>query len=163
MKYLVVSDTHGSLINFMDMIRKEGNYDGLIHLGDVEGQDHEIERIIGNRAYIQIRGNCDLDYTLPDSRVAFFGTHRVLMLHGHKEQVKLSDRGMLKRAKEEQCDIVFYGHSHKADITTVGRVTLANPGSLSEPRGFDVRPSYIVMEVDKDDNLHMEIRYLSER
>ena len=39
MRILVVSDTHGKNENFARVIEKEGIFDMVFHLGDVEGSE----------------------------------------------------------------------------------------------------------------------------
>jgi hypothetical protein len=57
-------------------------------------------------------------------------------------------------------DIVIYGHTHRPLIDIGDEVTALNPGSLSYPRQEGHRPSYIIMEMDKDEEMHYTIAYL---
>lgn len=44
MKILIVSDTHGHEENLERVVEKVGKIDGLLHLGDVEGQEDILKR-----------------------------------------------------------------------------------------------------------------------
>ena len=44
----------------------------------------------------------------------------------------------------------MYGHTHRPYLEQGGKVTILNPGSLSYPRQEGHRPSYMIMELDKD-------------
>ena len=57
-RILIVSDTHGRLNYFKEMLARTGKPDRLIHLGDSEGQQDEIARLAGCPVDI-VRGNCD--------------------------------------------------------------------------------------------------------
>jgi hypothetical protein len=57
-------------------------------------------------------------------------------------------------------DIVMFGHTHKPVIQTVDGLTLINPGSLSYPRQQDRKCSYIMMEVDDENELHYTLKKL---
>ncbi|MCL6580988.1 MAG: metallophosphatase family protein [Firmicutes bacterium] len=43
-------------------------------------------------------------------------------------------------------DVVLLGHTHRPYIRQVGRVTVANPGSVGQPRDGDPRAAYAVWE-----------------
>ena len=45
MKVLIVSDTHGRGADYSKLIRKIAPMDLVIHCGDLEGQEHEIEAV----------------------------------------------------------------------------------------------------------------------
>ena len=47
MKVLIVSDTHRNEDNLIEVLEREKNLDLLIHCGDVEGAEHEIEHYAG--------------------------------------------------------------------------------------------------------------------
>ena len=68
---------------------------------------------------------------------------------------------MLKEeAQARGVDIVMYGHTHKPVIDMERDITAINPGSLSFPRQEGRRPSYILMELDKDGQAHYHLNYL---
>ena len=47
MKVLIVSDTHRNEDNLIEVLEREKNLDLLIHCGDVEGAEDEIEHYAG--------------------------------------------------------------------------------------------------------------------
>ena len=57
-------------------------------------------------------------------------------------------------------DIVMFGHTHRPVIDYTRDVIALNPGSLSYPRQEGRRPSYIVMDLDKNGKANFEIKYL---
>lgn len=54
----------------------------------------------------------------------------------------------------------MYGHSHKPVVDESDGVIAVNPGSLSYPRQYDRKPSYIMMELGSDGKAHFDIRYV---
>ena len=78
------------------------------------------------------------------------GNHRILLTHGHYYNVSLGVEGLREEAIERGCDIAMYGHTHRPYLEQGGKVTILNPGSLSYPRQEGHRPSYMIMELDKD-------------
>jgi putative phosphoesterase len=50
---------------------------------------------------------------------------------------------------EIDTDFILLGHSHKPFIRHLGRVTILNPGSVGQPRDFNPRASYAVIEDGK--------------
>ena len=63
-------------------------------------------------------------------------------------------------AKERGMQIAMFGHTHRPLIDQSGPVTLINPGSLSYPRQEGRKPSYILMELDREGLAHYTVNYL---
>ena len=151
MKYLVLSDIHGSSTNLKKVLERE-TYDKILLLGDVlphgprndlpEGyKPKEVMAILNALAdkIICVRGNCDayvddmvLDFPINDLACV----DDIYMTHGHiynpSHPLKLHH------------GVVLFGHTHVKEITEVNGVTYINPGSLSIPK--DGVASYMVIE-----------------
>ena len=82
MKILIVSDTHGRLENLERVIEMTKPIDALIHLGDVEGQEDYIRRLVPCAAYM-VSGNNDFFSMLPRELEFELGKYKVLITHGH--------------------------------------------------------------------------------
>ena len=82
-----------------------------------------------------VKGNCDYTEFLEDEQVIQVEELRILITHGHKYGVKDDTMSLLNRAHELNCNVVFYGHTHCADIEQIEGVTLVNPGALYAPNG----------------------------
>ena len=65
-----------------------------------------------------------------------------------------------QEAKAREVQIVMCGHTHKPVIDIGEKVTVINPGSLSYPRQEGRKPSYILMEIDSNDEPHFTLNYL---
>ena len=159
MKVLIVSDTHGKEGNLKEAIRREQPIDMLIHCGDVEGGEEKIRQMAGCPVHM-VAGNNDFFCDLPREKEFEIGKYRVLLTHGHYYYVSLDTQELYRQAVSRGVDIAMFGHTHRPYLESDGEVTLLNPGSLSYPRQEGRRPSYIVMELDKEGEAHFTIKYL---
>ena len=57
-------------------------------------------------------------------------------------------------------DIVMFGHTHRPVIEYGDGIIALNPGSVSYPRQEGKQPSYILMEFDKNGDVHFELEFL---
>ncbi|MDO4478473.1 MAG: metallophosphoesterase [Lachnospiraceae bacterium] len=159
MRVLIVSDTHGSLDNFERVLATVGPIDYLIHCGDVI-RDEDWVRALSGCPCTVVRGNCDFDHTLPDEEVVTLEGHRVLVCHGHAYGVKGGTARLVRAAKEKNCDVAAYGHSHVPQIKKEDGVYVVNPGSLTHPRQAGRQPSYLMMTIDRRGQLLFSDNYL---
>ena len=163
LRILVMSDSHGRNENVelaIAQVREEiGEFQMLIHLGDV-GDAREIESLAGVPCYI-VRGNTDYDAKLLNANVIEAGGHRIFATHGHLYQVDMRLDLLRFAALENDCDIAMYGHTHVPYLEEdPDDITILNPGSISKPRQADHRYTYMVMEIDDEDEVTYELRYV---
>ena len=156
MKFLVISDTHGSYEKAVDLINK-GNYDAVIHLGDLV-RDAEAIRERTGAWVIGVAGNMDGDFSPRNYKVLKTEFGRILLVHGHREKVKSGLTNLCYRAEELDGRAVFFGHTHQAFYEEEGELVLLNPGSLSIPYGWEP-PSYAEVEITDDGELYAGIVY----
>ena len=163
LRILIMSDSHGRNENVelaIAQVREEiGEFQMLIHLGDV-GDAREIESLAGVPCYI-VRGNTDYDAKLLNTNVIEAGGHRIFATHGHLYQVDMRLDLLRFAALENDCDIAMYGHTHVPYLEEdPDDITILNPGSISKPRQADHRYTYMVMEIDNEDEVTYELRYV---
>ncbi len=163
LRILLMSDSHGRNENVelaIAQVREEiGEFQMLIHLGDV-GDAREIESLAGVPCYI-VRGNTDYDAKLLNANVIEAGGHRIFATHGHLYQVDMRLDLLRFAALENDCDIAMYGHTHVPYLEEdPDDITILNPGSISKPRQADHRYTYMVMEIDDEDEVTYELRYV---
>lgn len=163
LRILIMSDSHGRNENVelaIAQVREEiGEFQMLIHLGDV-GDARELELLAGVPCYI-VRGNTDYDAKLLNANVIEAGGHRIFATHGHLYQVDMRLDLLRFAALENDCDIAMYGHTHVPYLEEdPDDVTILNPGSISKPRQADHRYTYMVMEIDDEDEVTYELRYV---
>ena len=179
MKYLVISDLHGSKSSAAAVrgLLELHACSKILCLGDVlyHGPRNDLpsdyapkeviallnplaEKIIG------VRGNCDaevdqmvLDFDVhsDDQRIPF-GSHRVYLTHGHLEPEKI---------RLTEGDIHLSGHTHVPVCERKDGIIYLNPGSMTLPKENHPR-SYGVLEEDRftvrkleDHSVYMELRF----
>jgi putative phosphoesterase len=142
----------------MRMIEKEGPIDFLIHCGDTEGGEYLISTAAGCRCEI-VMGNNDYFSDLPREVVFHLGGKKVWVTHGHNYYVALNTAIIKEEARMKGADVVIFGHTHKP-LMEEGQVLCINPGSLSYPRQPDRRPSYMILNIDRDNKWHLETKYM---
>ncbi|WP_459130112.1 YfcE family phosphodiesterase [Guggenheimella bovis] len=128
MKIVVFSDSHGDSFSIEKVLSLE-NPDRVIHLGDGIGD-------LNNG--IKVQGNCDY-VSAPKERIEVFENVRFFLTHGHLYGVKYDLTRLSLRARELQCEVALYGHTHVGLTTRDGELYLMNPGSIRDskhPYGF---------------------------
>ncbi len=159
MKVLIVSDTHGKHYNLEEILEREKPLDLLIHLGDAEGAEDYIE-VIAECPVEVVAGNNDFYTTLPNERELKIGDYKVLITHGHYYYVNGGIGHIKKAAHERNIDIAMFGHTHKPFFEEDENVIILNPGSISYPRQEGRKPSYMIMNLDKEGKAQFSLCYL---
>lgn len=162
MKILIVSDTHRRDDNLRNVIEKTAPFDMLIHLGDIEGSESYLKSWIHNDACAihAVQGNNDFFSALDKEKEISIGKYRALLTHGHLYGVSLGPEGIKDEGKARGLDIVMFGHTHKPYLERWNGMVILNPGSLSYPRQDGRKPSYMIMEIDKDGEAHFTVNYV---
>ncbi|RKW60506.1 MAG: phosphodiesterase [Prevotella sp.] len=150
MKYLLISDIHGSLPALERALTfyKEQSCDMLCILGDIlnygprnglpDGLNPQMiaERLNAMAAdIVAIRGNCDSEVDqmllrfpiMADYLLLVDNGKRLLLTHGHiynKEQMPTM-----------HCDAFFCGHTHLWELSRLNHTVICNLGSITFPKG----------------------------
>ena len=156
MKILVVSDSHGFEGNLRKVIERVEPIDMLIHLGDFESGEDRIKKMVNCEVHM-VPGNNDYAPHLDRDKVVSIAGHRIFLTHGHKYGVYYGLYGLYDKAKENNCDVVLFGHTHKPIIKYMDDITFVNPGSISLPRQNYTQPTFLIMEIDKKNEIHFTL------
>ncbi|MBO4902055.1 MAG: metallophosphoesterase [Lachnospiraceae bacterium] len=143
-KILLVSDSHGQNHNLWRILEKEKPYNIVVHCGDYEWTETEIRNKAGCDVYL-VAGNNDIYGDLPDQAIFTFGSHRALVVHGHRHRLYAGLQTMMYAAKEAEADFVFFGHMHRPVQETYEGITFLNPGSVTFPRQEDRKATYMTL------------------
>ena len=140
MNILVLSDTHGQIDKAVEMYERLnalGSIDLVIHCGDYVKDARRIKRRLafrGSKAQvIMVPGNCD-GCRERDFETVEVPSGKILVTHGHMENVKIGYSNLLYLAEEQKCNAVCFGHTHRAVNEVVDGIRIVNPGSLTNPR-----------------------------
>ena len=141
MKLLIMSDTHSNTKIMEQVIeRRQEEVDAIIHCGDSELK----ASYFADHLHV-VRGNCDMDDNFPLEDVFSVQNTKILVVHGHKYNVKSTLMPLFYRAQEIQASIVCFGHSHILGAEMQEGILFINPGSLQQPRGRKEK-SYAIVE-----------------
>lgn len=158
MKILIVSDSHGRSFYLERAILKVSPIDYIIHLGDIEGEEEYLRDISPCPVYM-VAGNNDFFSREPKEEIIQLGNYRVLLTHGHRQNVYGGTEMLKQVARKNGADIVMYGHTHVPKLDLSDDVWAVNPGSISLPRQEGRKPSFILMEIDRNQQAHFTINY----
>lgn len=147
MKLLVVSDSHGSKEELLELTEKyHSTVDAMVHCGDSElsADDPALA------PYLVVRGNCDMDARLPDDLIEKVEGHPIMVTHGHLYGIKMSLMKLRYKAEEVGAQFVFFGHSHTLGAELNNGILFLNPGSILLPRGRRERTYALVEARDQE-------------
>ena len=145
-KIVVLSDTHGNLgaiYSIYDILLES---DMVFHLGDHFDDMNELSQTLGDKLY-RVYGNCDFGRDPKEILVEVEGL-KIFATHGDLYGVKRSADKLVERAKTLDANVVFYGHTHSAEIREVDGITIINPGS-AERYGTNKSFCYCVVSGEK--------------
>ena len=178
MKYLVVSDIHGSAYyakKLKEIFEKE-NPNKIILLGDLyyhgprnalteEYNPSEVSKILNSYKEILrcTKGNCDAEVDEMISEFKFEDKFEIningvnfFFSHGHNYNIdNVPPVG----------DVVIYGHFHTAMIEEENGIIFANPGSISLPKN-NTPHSYMIIDdkeiiiKDVEGNVYKKVSYI---
>ena len=160
MKYLIVSDIHGSLPTLQKVLKfyKEQQCDMLCILGDILNYGPRNGVPAGLDApgivaalnelsdqIIAIRGNCDSEVDqmllhfpiLADYALLVDEGKKIFLTHGH---VYNEDK-----MPQDKHDFFFYGHTHLWKVEEKDGTIVCNTGSITFPKGGNL-PTFAVYE-----------------
>ena len=128
-KAVIISDTHGKLESVKKLYPLFEENDFVFHLGDGAGDIREFYKEYPEKVYL-CAGNCDFCSPYPTEGQVEIEGIKLFFTHGHNYRVKGHLYDLAERAKELNCQIALYGHTHRASIDKVDGITCINPGSL---------------------------------
>lgn len=135
MRIIVISDTHGNKNALDSVFLRNSDADLFIHLGDGE-RDIDLF-LLENPSYaprvIHVAGNCDIGSLSNDFEIIPAGGHKIFATHGHRYAVKNNLEIIKKTAKQLNCDIILYGHTHVRYNRFEEGFHILNPGSAGAP------------------------------
>lgn len=155
MKIIVVSDTHKNFAALEEVVKKNLDADLFIHLGDGENEARDIHNLHPDKAMIYIGGNCDFG-THKTTQVVTACGYKIFCCHGHTQDVHNGLERLVSAAKENDCKIALFGHTHLYRTEAIDGIYVMNPGSLDSPRNHN-KPTYGVIELTSSGEVKMNI------
>lgn len=156
MKVLVLSDSHGRMLEVYDAVERECP-DAIIHLGDCYEDACELRRSYPDLPVYAVLGNNDWGADAPLASVVTLEGVRIYLTHGHREGACFSSPGQTPvHAEEQGCQLALFGHTHIVYHARHGTVEVLNPGSISLPRCGVA--SYAVLTLREGRIVRIELR-----
>jgi len=140
-KLLVFSDSHGSvsaLKNVFSWARERIPPNDAICAAVCLGDGlSDISKAADSAGFFSdwkiVRGNNDY-MQAPEADVFDFAENRFFICHGHRHGLYGGFYTLLAAAKNNDANIVLFGHTHVPYFKNTGGIYLLNPGSVSRPR-----------------------------
>lgn len=152
---LILSDIHGGVRRAAEAVKTHPECKTVIFLGDGARHVDSLRAYNPDAAFVAVRGNCDtfLDGVDETELTLDICSHRIFMCHGHTRMVKGGMGVLLNAAKEKNCDIALFGHTHIVhdEYDSESGIYMFNPGSIGETR--DGRYTYGLLSLDKNNVL----------
>ena len=131
MKIVVFSDSHGKESRLERIVEAQSQVDCYIHLGDGYGDAEYLRLVYPSLPLLAVCGNCDRNCFDTDTKLITLARKRILYTHGHRYDVKQSMSSLMRAAREENADIVLFGHTHSPFYEIVDGIHFLNPGNVS--------------------------------
>jgi len=148
MRILILSDSHSSYLDI-----PFNNYDYVIHCGDY-GNNYEY---LKENNVLFVRGNCD--YEGAKQIITEIKNKKILITHGDLYNVKYHYNSLVYKALESKCDIVFFGHTHRADMFIEDNIIFINPGSYQYLDYVEIIDDNIIFYKDGKKYKNFEYRW----
>ena len=156
MRILIVSDTHRRDENLKEVIRRFKEI-----YKEKMGEEFPQEP----RVQLMEAVNNDFFSCLDKEKELMIGRYRTLLTHGHYYNVSVGAEYLKQEARARGFDIVMFGHTHRPFYEVEKKegdkdLIVLNPGSLSYPRQDGHKPSFMLMEIDKEGEAHFSLNFL---
>lgn len=143
MRILVTSDTHGDFFSLKQAVNQQKSAEIIIHCGDSQGEVEELKMLYPDKAIYAVKGNCDFGSTLNTVETLNVEGKKIFITHGHLYNAKMTLYNLCCAAREDNADIVVFGHTHNALAEYDDGLYILNPGSL---HGYYASYAYIDIE-----------------
>lgn len=142
----MISDTHRHFDALHKIFSRNEDADLFIFLGDGERELEDIQALYPNKKILSVSGNCDFLSNSPYISITTQQGKKILFLHGHTHGVKSGPSRVISLARENNADIVLFGHTHQRYYSYQDGLHILNPGSASNPRDGK-HPSYAFIDI----------------
>ena len=130
LRILVLSDSHGDCLAMREAIFAHPEAEAVIFLGDGYRDFEYCKNFLEDKPFYCVKGNNDFHCEYPLKQIITVGNEKIYITHGHYEYVKSSVSGVLTKARENDCRIALYGHTHRQQTDYCDGVYVFCPGAL---------------------------------
>lgn len=122
---IVLSDSHGNRKR-VEQLLNSTPHNMVFFLGDGLSDFNNIEE----QNVKKVCGNCDFFSSEAISRYENVENLKIMLTHGHEYKTKFTKMLLLENAKNNACDIVCSGHTHKQGKECIDGILFLNPGAF---------------------------------
>ena len=148
MRITVISDSHRNERTVRGILADREDSKHIFFLGDITADIEDMNLEFPDKNFYIVSGNCDFCSSYPSSDIETVGGNRIFYTHGHTLGVKHGTERLLDTAKQLNCQIALFGHTHTSQILYEDGIYLVNPGSCAQPR--DSHKSYAVIDIEEN-------------
>lgn len=148
MQIVVISDTHGRNEVFQELRLRHPQASAYLHCGDSETDEYTLD------GFVSVQGNNDYYSSHPMELIINVKDLKVYMTHGQYLRSNNRFEALVQKARDYDCTLALYGHTHVFDLRVIDGVTLLNPGSLHHNRDGS-QPCYALVTIDEG-RIHVE-------
>lgn len=144
LRLLVFSDSHRwGAVHMRKAILAHPDAEAVIFLGDGIADFNGCEDLLQNKRIYSVSGNNDFYTDAPKSQIITEGNINIYITHGHYEYVKSSLNRLYETAKNNNCTLALFGHTHRQQTEYSNGIYLFNPGAL-------INRHYGVVDIEKE-------------
>ena len=151
-RVIIMSDSHGYDESIDCVLKRYPLADAYIHAGDFCSYSEKYPQILF------VKGNNDYYDDFPFFRILKFNNTGIYVCHSHRLPAFNRTNELVRLAKDHNCRIAVYGHTHIYDDRTVKNIRILNPGSLWHNRDGN-KPGYLVLDI-YDDKFEVKREFL---
>ncbi|MDQ2086031.1 metallophosphoesterase [Herbivorax sp. ANBcel31] len=155
MSILVFSDSHGVTNDMIKILKKNKNFELVIHLGDFAKDVNVIRKNFEKLNYEVVRGNNDWNREIPSEKIIEIMNKKIFITHGHHYGVKNDYTRIINKGKALKADAVLFGHTHISEEMFSDKMLVLNPGSIGRP--VNGIKTYCIIDV-KDNKFWTEFK-----
>ena len=124
----------------MDMVIHAGDFVDLSVLDKLKSVCRNVKAVWGNMDPYEVRKN------LPEKEVIKVANYKIGIMHGYGHPNKLIEL-MTEVFKDDDVDLIIFGHAHSPLKKKIGNILYFNPGSLTDEI-FSPYNSYGIIEIN---------------
>lgn len=144
----LVSDSHGRFECLSRMADDAPDVAAWIHCGDYCDDGEDLAIYTGVPVYAVLGNNDYMTHTHdPECRCVTVGGVRIVAIHGCQWYGERRWQKLVELGRQNQADLVVFGHTHRRCAKMDGEMWVVNPGSIGLPR--DGREgTYAIVSID---------------
>lgn len=145
MRILVLSDSHHNIKSIISVLERHNDINQVFFLGDITSDIVAVQEQFKDKSYHIVSGNCDFSSHYKSADTVTIENTRIFFCHGHRFGVKHTLQYIKQEARQQNCSLALFGHTHCSLTSYDDGLYLVNPGSVAFSR--DGKNSYAIIDI----------------